>query len=584
MTQSSKINSSSVVVVSGGGKGVTAQCVIKLAQSQCKFILLGRSPLAATEPVWAQGCFDESGLKRQIMQVLIAQGEKPTPGAIQKQYQAIASQREITSTLQAIQQAGGQAEYVDVDITHYTDLQQKLAAAVQRLGAITGIIHGAGNLADKRIENKTERDFETVYAAKVEGLENLLRSVELNQLKFLVLFSSFVSFYGNPGQSDYALANEILNKSAHRLNQQYPSCQVVAIGWGPWDGGMVTPQLKKHFAQLDVALIPAEVGAQLLADELSDFYPETAQFNVMSRPLMASPRQIEPENRTYRIRRKLTLSANPFVCDHVIGSRPVLPAMCGISWLVNVSEQLYPGYQFLQCQDFRVLKGIVFDETLADSYVLDLKEQSTSESEEINLEALVWSESGKNIPHYHYRCQIRLVKVGAQTKSFQFSHALSASSLKLFPYQDGTLFHLDSFQSFQQVIDLTPQRMIVRCHLRSVEISRQGQFPAQAFNAYTADTFFQCLLVWVKKFYDLGSLPSQFETLRQFQMIPFNQDFYISLNVVSENTSKIVADATAYDSQGNIYIEIEKMQVTTSPRLSSLFLENAYSALANQSA
>jgi acyl transferase domain-containing protein len=67
----------------------------------------------------------------------------------------------------------------------------------------------------------------------------------VTQLHFLVLFSSIVGFYGNIGQSDYAIANEILNKSAHRIKNQYPNLHVISIDWGPWEAGMVTPELKK---------------------------------------------------------------------------------------------------------------------------------------------------------------------------------------------------------------------------------------------------------------------------------------------------------------------------------------------------
>jgi len=571
------INASSVVLISGGGKGVTAQCSIKLAQQyQCKFILLGRSSIAEPEPEWAQGCVDESALKRQIMLALSEQGQKPTPVAVQKQYRAIASQREILTTLQAIQQAGGQAEYMDVDITDSAALQQKLAPVVQRWGAVTGIVHGAGNLADKLIEYKTEQDFETVYSTKVEGLESLLTCVEPSQLTFLVLFSSFVGFYGNAGQADYALANEILNKSAHLFKRGYPTCHVVAVGWGPWDGGMVTPELKKHFAEQDIALISLEEGTQLLANELNHFYPEAVQFNVMSRAIALPQKQVKPETQTYRIRRKLTLAENSFACDHVIGSNPVLPAMCGIAWLANTCEQLYPGYRFLSCHNFKVLKGIVFDETLSQSYILDLERQKT-ESEEIDFNALLWSEGNRSISHYHYRCQIKLVRADRFPNIPTLDQPVQSLPLDMAPYQDGTLFHRASFQSIQQIISLNENGMTAQCHLPAIELSKQGQFPVQAFNSYTADAFFQCLLVWVREFYDLGSLPAQFEILKQFNLLPFEQDFYISLNILSGSESQIIATATAYDAQGNIYIQIEKMQVTASSRLNSLFLENSCS-------
>jgi NAD(P)-dependent dehydrogenase (short-subunit alcohol dehydrogenase family) len=187
------------------------------------------------------------------------------------------SHREITATLQAIQQAGGEAEYLSADLTQVTDLRPRLDTIVQRFGPITGIIHGAGTLADKLIENKSERDFDRVYTTKIVGLNTLLNSVDYNQLKHLVLFSSAAGFYGNIGQSDYAIANEILNKFAYQFKRQHPDCHVVSFNWGPWDSGMVTPEVKQIFAQRKIEVIPTEIGTQVFAYQLLQGNPETVQ-------------------------------------------------------------------------------------------------------------------------------------------------------------------------------------------------------------------------------------------------------------------------------------------------------------------
>ena len=84
MINDTQLNSSSVVIVSGGGRGITAQCVIYLAQQyHCKFILLGRSQILDPEPEWSLSCQDESELKKQIMQHLTTQNEKLTPKKVQ---------------------------------------------------------------------------------------------------------------------------------------------------------------------------------------------------------------------------------------------------------------------------------------------------------------------------------------------------------------------------------------------------------------------------------------------------------------------------------------------------------------------
>jgi NAD(P)-dependent dehydrogenase (short-subunit alcohol dehydrogenase family) len=243
------INQNSVCLVSGGGRGITAEAAIALArQYQCKFILLGRSAIAQSEPEWAQDCNDEILLKKRILEHLLHQAEKPTPKMVQREYKSLAAKREIEQTLEQISQAGGQAEYLRVDLTDAKAVA-RVSAMEERLGKITAIVHGAGNLADKPIDKKTQRDFDLVYAAKVKGLEHLLDCIDPSQLDCLVLFSSVVGLYGNAGQTDYAIANDILNKTAYSIQRKYPQCHTVAINWGPWDSGMVSQKLKEAFAE-----------------------------------------------------------------------------------------------------------------------------------------------------------------------------------------------------------------------------------------------------------------------------------------------------------------------------------------------
>ncbi|NJP20345.1 MAG: SDR family NAD(P)-dependent oxidoreductase [Hydrococcus sp. CRU_1_1] len=573
------INSSSVVLVSGGGRGVTAQCAIQLAkQYQCNLILLGRSSLTNVEPEWAKNCFQESELKKRIMEALIALKEKPTPLKVQSIFKNISQSREIDSTLSTIRNLGGTAEYLSVDLTNFSALQTAINSVVQRLGKVTGIIHGAGNLADKLIEDKSEQDFEKVYSAKVEGLENLLDCIGIEQLRFASFFSSFVAFYGNKGQSDYSLANDILNKFAYLLQRKNSTCHVVSIGWGPWDGGMVSPHLKKKFTESKIDLIPLEVGSQFLIDELNNNYQRLPQIIVMSRPIISESKHFFSKNQTFRIYRKLTLEANPFVLDHVIGHRPVLPAMCALSWLINSCEQLYPGYRFFSCENYKVLKGIVFDETLAKSYTLDLHESDTSIPNEINFEAILWSESSKKIPQYHYSSKIKLLAKIPQVLSEinPSDRLLKQEQISLSPYENGTLFHRGNFQGIKRIISLDSEGAIAECYVKSSEQKQQGQFPIQTFNPYTSDMLFQCLLVWVRHFYDFGSLPLQVNQIKQFKTIPFDRIFYVSLTIQSKNDNQAIAKALVFDESGEIYLEIDRMQVTISSRLNSLFLENDY--------
>ncbi|GIT03230.1 MAG: hypothetical protein CM1200mP28_04890 [Deltaproteobacteria bacterium] len=111
------------------------------------------------------------------------------------------------------------------------------------------MIHGAGVLADKLIEKKTSADFDKVCSTKINGIDALLKCVNQKKLTHLLMFSSAAGFYGNAGQSDYAVANESLNRIALLFKKKYPKCHVTSFNWGPWEGGMVTPELKRLFEE-----------------------------------------------------------------------------------------------------------------------------------------------------------------------------------------------------------------------------------------------------------------------------------------------------------------------------------------------
>ncbi len=264
------ITQDSVFLVSGGAKGVTTKCVEKIAaRYKCKFILLGRSVYDGEEPTWVQNCLDEGELKKLAMQELIAQGDKPTPVKVNALLRPVLSTREISNALATIERVGGKAMYISADVTDVNAMPERIAPAISVFGEVTGIIHGAGVLADKYIEQKTVADFDAVYSTKVQGMTALLNAVDVKKLQHLALFSSGAGFYGNEGQADYSVANEILNKTALRFKQQHPNCHVVSFNWGPWDGGMVTPELKKMFQQRNVFVIPLEAGSELFANEMA---------------------------------------------------------------------------------------------------------------------------------------------------------------------------------------------------------------------------------------------------------------------------------------------------------------------------
>jgi hypothetical protein len=60
----------------------------------------------------------------------------------------------------------------------------------------------------------------------------------------------------------------VLNKLASRLSHDWPHVHTVAINWGPWDGGMVSDELRRLFATKNIYPIPIDKGKLQCLEEL----------------------------------------------------------------------------------------------------------------------------------------------------------------------------------------------------------------------------------------------------------------------------------------------------------------------------
>ncbi len=568
------ISKESVVLVSGGGRGITARCVKQMAKEYpCKYILLGRSTLDGQLPAKMKLAGADAEIKHLIMEEMVACGNKPTPRSIEKQFNKIRAQMEIEETVQALHESGAQVEYLSVDIADASKLQATLKDTESRLGMITGIVHGAGSLADKRIEKKTTQDFQTVVSPKVDGLRNLLDSVSTKNLDFLVLFSSIVGVFGNIGQSDYAIANEVLNKAAYQVKLENPECRVLSINWGPWDSGMVTPELARAFEERNMSVIPASAGAELFVRLLSKAGPvSTEPVQVVVGSIPPHP-PIRPSNElnTYYITRKILREKNPFLIDHMIGENPVLPATCAASWVASACEQLYPGYSFSLIENFKVLKGIVLDGDTSKEYRLELKENYKSPEGRVRFAAQITSNGSHGKPIFHYDLNVELDRNGRPSPIHILSIPELAGDHMPIPgkslYADGTLFHGPSFQGVKQLLHISEGRMVLECNLPEIPPEKQGQFPTQTTNPFIYDAIVQSILIWSQRFYEAPCLPSQLDRLEHYRAIPFNRDCLVDVQIISHSSTHVLADIQVTDPEGRVYVIFRRLKGTVSPLL-----------------
>ncbi len=259
------LNKDSVVLITGGARGITAQVAIELARRyQCGLELVGRTPAPESEedPDLINAP-DAIALRK----ALIARGELKDPAHIEAAIHRILAEREVRSTLGAIEMAGSRVSYHAIDVRSPEAFGALIDATYQRYGRLDGIIHGAGVIEDKLARDKTPESFARVFETKVNSALTIAEKVR-DDVGFVVFFSSIASAFGSRGQTDYAAANDFLDRLAFKMNRHIKG-RVLAINWGPWrDAGMVSPELAREYARRGIDLIEPAAGVASFMDEL----------------------------------------------------------------------------------------------------------------------------------------------------------------------------------------------------------------------------------------------------------------------------------------------------------------------------
>lgn len=351
------------LLVSGGARGITSHAVLALARKQpLRFILLGRTAHSDVFPDGLEGAETVQELTKRLYERASAEGKRPSPLELQRQAKAIAASREIRDTIERLRQLGSEVCYVHADITNTESLFSALKPITAKWGPIRGIVHGAGVLADKRIKDKQDDAFHSVFSTKVAGFQAMLGAVDAEALKLIVIFSSVAAREGNAGQCDYAMANEVLNKMAHQLRRSLRASGsdvvVKALNWGPWEGGMVSPELKRHFLAQDVPIIPMTAGAELFAEEADTANPDEVEIVIgggRSANALLGPANRE---RIWRLEKKLTAQQFEWLDDHRIDGKRVIPIAVIHEWLYRFAQSAYPDLTMRRMEHVRVMKGI----------------------------------------------------------------------------------------------------------------------------------------------------------------------------------------------------------------------------------
>jgi acyl transferase domain-containing protein/NAD(P)H-dependent flavin oxidoreductase YrpB (nitropropane dioxygenase family)/NAD(P)-dependent dehydrogenase (short-subunit alcohol dehydrogenase family) len=363
-----------VVLVTGGARGITAEVAKELAQTyRPTLVLVGRSPLPGPEEPETAARESAADLRAALIERARAARRGVTPAEVEAEHAALLGAREIRANLAAMERAGATVDYRSVDVSDESAFAGLIDDVYASYGRLDGVVHGAGVIEDRLVGDKTVDSFVRVLEPKVVGAHVLARRLRPDSLRFLVFFSSVAATFGNRGQCDYAAANEVLGKLAHRLDARWPA-RVVALDWGPWsDRGMVSEAVAREFAARGVELIAPDAGRRAFDRELRSGRKGEAEIVLGSGPwadaapagstsTAAALRSARPANGVLEIAYDLDPVRDRYLEDHRLDGRPVLPAAMAAELLAELALVGWPGADVVELRDLQVLKGVVLSD------------------------------------------------------------------------------------------------------------------------------------------------------------------------------------------------------------------------------
>ena len=310
--RATSIGPDDIVLVTGGAKGITAQCALALArETRATMVLVGSSRAPDAE---AHG-----------------------PGA-----------DEIRETLSKFEAEGLRSDYRQCNLAAREDVERLVAAVRNDFGSVDVVVHGAGLNHPRRVEEPDVSEVIDEIAPKLSGALHLFDALDDVPPKLFVALTSVIGVVGMPHNAWYAFANQSLDRSLGRFAARHPSVEAVSLAYSIWDEVGMGAKLGsiERLGKLGIDAIPVEEGVAHFV-ELVTHDPGAREVIVTGslgsvdtwRPMMPDlPRAhrfvdqiltLEPGHELV-CRTTLDLERDPYVRDHVYEGSHLLPAVFGL--------------------------------------------------------------------------------------------------------------------------------------------------------------------------------------------------------------------------------------------------------------
>ncbi|PNG23517.1 type I polyketide synthase [Streptomyces cahuitamycinicus] len=305
------LGTSDVLLVTGGGKGITAECALAVAKdSGTKLAVLGRSD--------------------------------PTEDA------------DLAANLKRMSDSGVTVRYAAADVTDPQRVRAAVAELTAELGPVTALLHGAGRNEPEAIHSLGMDAVRRTFAPKVDGLRAVLDAVGEDSLKLLVTFGSIIGRAGLRGEAHYATSNEWLAHLTEEVARRRPQCRTVCMEWSVWSGVGMGEKLSvvESLAREGITPVSPDQGVEILLRLINDpDAPVTAVISGRTEGIETIRRDLPPLPLlrfagTPLIRYhgvelvtevELNAGTDPYLADHLLDGNLLLPAVVGMEGMAQVA-------------------------------------------------------------------------------------------------------------------------------------------------------------------------------------------------------------------------------------------------------
>ena len=384
------LDENTVFLITGAAGGIVSAITADLAvASGGVFYLLDVVPQPNPDnPDLKRFATDKDNLKRDLFARIQARGERATPALVEKELWALEREQAALNAIEAVRDAGGTPHYFSVNLTDAEAVSKIIRHVREHTGRIDVLLHAAGLERSRSLSEKEQREFDLVFDVKSDGFFHLLHAIGDMPLGATVAFSSIAGRFGNPGQTDYSSANDLLCKITSSFRSSRTGTRGIAIDWAAWGGiGMATRgSIPKVMESAGIDMLPPEAGIPLIRRELTA--GGTRGEVVIGQRLGVLLKEWDPtggvdtnasgtsgkESRGPMIGKVASMGVydgliiettldpriQPFLHDHQIDGTPVLPGVMGIEAFAEAVLRMLPGWHVKAVEEISFLAPFKF--------------------------------------------------------------------------------------------------------------------------------------------------------------------------------------------------------------------------------